>query len=222
MPSNIDEPRFTRANEITRNGKARLMVCLADFPDGTGAPGASLWLPLQSKGDAEVAEADKCGYDPGPRQWRKNSSQYWLKGVTWLLGRPEEPFDPQALKGQRYISAFGLQEVRKKIRTISMTKSWLKALDDDYISGKVVFPRGKVFSIFVTGRSLRVSHKAHYEKGSGRIRPAVASLGPDRLRGVPGRALECGSYQPCGSSDQWRCSAADSSSGQPCEQRYRT
>ena len=65
MPSNKDEPCPTKPSEITRNGQARLMVCLADFPDGTGAPGASLWLPLQSKGDVKLSGLDKCGYDPG-------------------------------------------------------------------------------------------------------------------------------------------------------------
>lgn len=186
MPSNIDEPRSTMANEITRNGQARLMVCLADFLDETGAPGASLWLPLQSKGDAEIAEAEKCGYDHGPKKWRNHSSQYWLKGVTWLLGRSGNPFDPQGLTGQRYISAFGLQEVRGNIRTISITKSWLEALDDDYISGKVIFPRGKrIISIFVARRSLRVSRKAHYEKQSSRFRAPVVRLPRTRSRPVP-------------------------------------
>ncbi len=188
MPSNMDEPRSTSASEITRKGQAWLMLCLADFPDETGAPGASLWLPLQSKGDAEIAEAEKCGYDPGPKKWRDYSSQYWLKGTTWFLGRSGSPFDPKCLKqpvGRRYISASGLREVRKKIRVISVPKGWLGALNDDdisgYISGQVIFSRNKTF---------RVSHKENYGKGSGRFRAGIARLPRIRLRPVPRPAAE--------------------------------
>lgn len=187
MPSNIDEPRSTRANEITRNGQARLMVCLADFLDDTGSPGASWWVPLRSRGDAEIAETHKCGYDPG-RQWQKCSSWYLLKGTTWLLGRSGNPFNPKCLKqpvGQRYISALGLQAIRKKIRALSMTKSWLEALNDDYIFGQIVFPRGKILSVFQARPSFRVSRKAHYGKQLGAFRASVARPPWTRSRPVP-------------------------------------
>lgn len=126
------------------------MVCLADFPDGTGAPGASWWLPLQSRGDVKLDELDKCGYDPGPRKWRENCSWYWLKGVTWLLGKPGAPFDPKCRTqraGQRYISASGFRELREQIGSISMTKSWLEALKvpdrgEEFLEGKLIISGG--------------------------------------------------------------------------------